>query len=566
MIRSTYRLPSLALGLLAAVQALPAAADPPTDGVTRLVAPVEIGPPHEAPGFDGMEAAAAAAAIWEAPQPDRPDRGREKPFLPQLASPAISAAAAGRDPSLPPPLPEPNPTAVRSGSLAPQALRFEITSHETLDDLDDRVDLITEPTAAGGSRLLLTGNHFAAVSHDGGASLEIMDPDTFLTPTREAYCCDQVSAYDPARDLLIWLVQYEQTRAGNFLRLAVSQGEDIGHGRWWEYDLDPGQFGEPEGRWFDFSDLVVGRDHLYLTTFVNDCDCEGRFVRSLAVRIPLDALARYDRFTAQGFTAEDSALRATRGAALAEDEPMAFAHHANTENLRVWLWYPDAPAPEPSLTVPVEPWVEVPPEAPVRQRWLARIDTSIVAAWADGRHAGFAWSAGPQEAPVEFPRPHLRVALFDLEELREAVRFGRPLTPLAEPHLWSGEVDYAYPSLSRDSAGYVGVVVHFAGDDGKPGLAVGLLIEPARVGDPWTWELAATATSTHPPEEGNWGDYLSMRPSADRPGWVTAGSSLEGSAGADGVRVHLVKFARRATSSRYTGRAEPGSSLSVRDR
>ena len=217
-------------------------------------------------------------------------------------------------------------------------------------------------------------------------------------------------------------------------------------------------------------------------------------------------------------------LRATRGAGA----EMVLATHASDEKLWLWRWPEDQAEPEtPPTEVFPEKWVE---PTDTGEAWLGRVDGILMAAWAHGDHLGFAWTAGRTMA---YPRPHVRVAILDRATF----------DVIAQPHLRSRTTDFAFPALAVNRAGTPGLSVHYDGDDGFPGHAVGVLLEPCTPGDPWRWDLVKVAESDGNPDGAAWGDYLSIvQDGADPDGWVTTGYTLD----ADGApRVHLVRFRSR---------------------
>ncbi len=123
-----------------------------------------------------------------------------------------------------------------------------------------------------------TGNWYASVSGDNGASYQHVDPrTTFPTtpaPFAGGFCCDQRVAQDPSRGLTIWYLQYLRTAMNttgtNGARIAVANGaENLLDNAWTYYDFSPASFGLPAAdRWMDFPNLEVSNNFLYATSNV----------------------------------------------------------------------------------------------------------------------------------------------------------------------------------------------------------------------------------------------------------------------------------------------------------
>ncbi len=73
---------------------------------------------------------------------------------------------------------------------------------------------VDEPsTASNGNAIFYTGNWYAALSTDGGATFQFVDPfNAFPDPPGMGFCCDQVVQYIPRIDTFIWLLQYSQNQ------------------------------------------------------------------------------------------------------------------------------------------------------------------------------------------------------------------------------------------------------------------------------------------------------------------------------------------------------------------
>ncbi len=136
----------------------------------------------------------------------------------------------------------------------------------------------------GGSIVFATANWVAAYSTNGGTTFHQLDPTTIFPNDAVGYCCDQIVQYVPSIDRFVWLLQ------GNGYRLAVASPAVAGRsgGTAWTYwNLTPDVFGQPSGTGFDYPDLSVGNNYLYISYDTGWPTCPPaatRGIRSYAYR------------------------------------------------------------------------------------------------------------------------------------------------------------------------------------------------------------------------------------------------------------------------------------------
>lgn len=387
-----------------------------------------------------------------------------------------------------------------------------------------KTDLISEPTAAiRKNSVLLTANEFAAFTSNVKTRVfEPVDPQRLFGPSPHGdFCCDQSVVYDKSRDLMIWLLQYDADREQNVLRLAVAQGRDIERKVWHFYEVSPQAVGGFSQRYFDFSSLTLGKNYVYVTTNIAPTGQTEKFDRGVVLRLSLEPLARYQALSYDAFSVDGLVeLRATEGATTT----MYWASHvfSPADTLRVFSW------PEESDSIrfsdaAVDPWRSVREGNPDFKVWLGRIDAAITAAWFARGRLGFAWTAGMDSS---HPRPHIRVAIFDQRDLANVVE---------QPHIWSNDFTYAYPSTAPNSQGIVGVTLQYSGDNIPPSHAVGVLRGSQ-------WSLVSTKKGSDAPmSHESWGDYLSIQP--DGQGWIATGYTLQRGRTAANVENLVIRFA-----------------------
>ena len=159
------------------------------------------------------------------PGPDVPDTAPSPPTVPSTpGAPTTANATRGMEAT-----PTSNLILVRNTTLGPEA-----DNHAASD--------VGEPSVAtNGNIVFYTGNWYAALSTDGGATFRYVDPfHAFPDPPGMAFCCDQVVQYAPKIDTFFWLLQYSENQAGaNLQRIAYATSTDILQNRWKAFDLTP---------------------------------------------------------------------------------------------------------------------------------------------------------------------------------------------------------------------------------------------------------------------------------------------------------------------------------------
>jgi hypothetical protein len=398
-----------------------------------------------------------------------------------------------------------------------------IVSTTVLDDAATgfQTGTVGEPAVAvSGRRVLVTGNWFASRSTDAGATWTPLDPFTELPPAAGGFCCDQLVHYVRSRRVWVWFLQYSARSGANVVRIAVSRTGAPGSWTWWDLaptDVDPAW----RDLWFDYPDLAESDEHLWLT--LNVYDRGDRWQRAVVLRFPLDDLVGRGELTRRSWsTTTAGSLRLVQGAG----STMWFTSHS-TDNRRLLLFsWDDGSTQVRSWSVPVSRWSEGPysSRGPGGREWLSRVDGRITGAWRGGGVLGVLWTAAPRAG-----RPHVYVRAVRVDEATMQVR--------DEPDLWSPHGAWAYPAAAVNRRGQVGVAAFFGGPS-HPAHAVGVLDERTLA-----WRTAVTATSTHGPLQGKWGDYLTVRPHPSRTtSWVASGYTLQGGTDRRNVDPHVVVF------------------------
>lgn len=378
---------------------------------------------------------------------------------------------------------------------------------------------INEPSAAAsGNNVFVTGNWFASKSTNGGTNFTLVDPFTALPSAAGGFCCDQIILYDPGRDIWIWILQYIASGGNNVFRVAISRGRSFGSWYWW--DFSPRNLNSAwTDMWFDYPDAAISANHLFIT--FNAFNAAGNWLRAFVFKLPLDNLKNATSLGYQWWsTTANGSLRLTQGAT----STMYFASHNGGTTLRVYSW-PDGSGTIASFDVNVSAYSAGPYSArgPGGVEWLGRTDSRITGAWLTGTRAGFMWTAG---AGAGRPLPYVRIAIVDT--------FTRSL--IEQPDIWNSSLAYAYPAACPNAQGVVGVSLFIGGGTIHPAHVVGFR-------DGSAWRLVITRSSTHGPNGGAWGDYLTCKryqPQSSE--WVASGYTLQGGTDRRNVEPQYVRF------------------------
>jgi len=383
---------------------------------------------------------------------------------------------------------------------------------------------IDEPSVStNGDEVLYTGNWYAAVSANGGGSFTYLDPYADFPASYGGFCCDQVTIYDPTRNITIWVMQYGTDAYGdNAERIAVADGQaGVLNNVWTYWDVTPQNAGWPTGYWFDYPQVALSSNYLYLTANVFNSSTSS-FAATEILRLTLDTLATggglsfsyFDNTSLSGFSPVSGATTT-----------LYFASHASTSMLAVFAW------PESTdwtgITVS-----DVPHSAfvygaagsmlctsPDSTNACGYGDSRVKGGWVAGGVIGFAWDAAQGSGGLGyFPYPYVHVARINQSTM----------TLLDEPVIWSSANAWVYPGISADGRGGVGVSLAYAGGGYYPGSTVLVRDDLS----PTTWQALAVRSGTSGPISDRWGDFLTVRPASGSGNtWVGTSFSLQGSCG-----------------------------------
>ena len=322
--------------------------------------------------------------------------------------------------------------------------------------------------------------------------------------------------------LWIWFLQFSSNSDGNIVRVAVSSTGKPGTWTWWDTspeDIDPAW----TKLWFDYPDLGETDHHLLLSFNVFSVNT-NQWKRAVVLRLPMQQLKERGELQRQAWSTDQfGSLRFTKG----QDSTAYFASLSYFDpSIEVFKWA-DINNTVTQASIAVSDWEDrsYHSAGPDGTPWLNRLDDRITGAWNANGILGFAWGAA---ADASYPHPYIRVVRINRDDM----------TLIDEPDIWNSDKAWAYPAMSPNRRGDVGVTAFCGGGSTHPAHAVGWLNEKAG-----SWDLAIGSISTHGPHNGAWGDYLDIQPDPTRKTyWLASGYVLNGGSSRANVEPRIVSF------------------------
>jgi PKD repeat protein len=432
----------------------------------------------------------------------------------------------------PPPSQPPPPALGRSegrDAAAAGLSYFTNTNFASSSPFNQSTETPEPSVATNGSIVFTTGNWYAGLSADGGRTFSYVNPYTDFPKANGGFCCDQVALYEPSRDLLLWRLQYVNDAAGNTIRLFVSHGaSNEASLRGVYYDFTPQNHGFAAGYWFDFGDLGLSANYLYMTANVF-APSGNQSAASIVFRIPLDGLAAGGSITWSYWTLTDvGSPKAVEGATTT----MYFTTHPSFSAVRLYrldeatqsLTYTDTS---------VSPFQGARGQAscpdPSGVDWCANSDSRVLGAWRAGGQIGVMWTAGQQ---TTFPFPYVQIAVLNESDA----------SLLQQNYIWSNQIAFQYPSVGLNAHGGLAGTIAYGG--GGRYASVGTWIADDLNGHtfaPLEYYQAVVGTSS--PAKPRFGDYFTTRQSSQYPGlWTTIAAAP--TLAAAGSEPHYILFGR----------------------
>lgn len=488
---------------------------PPAPGTAPLLQ--ATADPHSSGHFAHFDGQSGEISANETPPrlvPGAPVRGSLSPQNDGFGVAQIGSSASS-----------PAPGALQLLASDPPGVAFlHDTSLETTADFCNAVNCSLPPDTSGaddGQTVLATGNwkSFGALSTDGGASFQLLDPTTIFPsgPTfrlvggvmrklDNGLCCDQIVQYVPQIDRFVWLMQFcgtgaTCTQGTNKLRIAAATPGNLATGPWTYWDLSSATFGldTTQNPNMDYPDLAVGNNFLYMSV-----DNVGKGL--LVARIPLSEIGSSSTIHI-GFTKPSDSGVAYGGHLTQNVTTTAYwAGHYDNRTLRVfsmregddfYAW----------RDVGIGSWCNGNSSSttPGGANWLGGSggfpgssvlgSTRRVVPESGPTELWFAWTAGHAMASgtpgtCGFSQSHVQIAVVNAD--------GYGL--LRQMQVWNPSIAFGYPSLATNSAQEVGMSLGYGGASNDASHAVGF----------WG-DFVVYSTTTSDTSITRYGDYVTIR-------------------------------------------------------
>jgi hypothetical protein len=398
---------------------------------------------------------------------------------------------------------------------------------------------IAEPSGAsnGDGVVFVTANSYAAYSTDGGSNFTQLDPTAIFPADSVGFCCDQIVQYVPSIDRFIWLIQ------GTGFRLASASPEDIinsGGTAWTYWNLTPGVFGQPTGTGFDYPDLSVGNNYLYMSWNVGWPNCPaGCTSGHLIARTPLADIQAGGTIGIGYTNPSDSPM--AWGGHLSQNtlDEVFWAGHNNNSNMRVfslaensnmYFW----------RDIGISSWATggLSSTTPDGRDWLNKLSNfpsnAVIGLTRVGSQLWLAWSAGTDS---NFQQPHIEMVTLDLNN---------NFSKTQQVQIWNDSYAFAYPALATNACtSEVGLSFEYGGNGNYENHVVGF----------WG-DFVAYITTGSNVGTTRFGDYVTIRqepPTEDNPGNLFSAfgygiNSVPPPGTGAQTDVHYVSFGRPASS------------------
>ncbi|HUE85428.1 MAG TPA: hypothetical protein VMO26_05060 [Vicinamibacterales bacterium] len=416
---------------------------------------------------------------------------------------------------------------------ADEEVSFVRVSNEPLTFADTKGGIPWDPSGAsvdqarGAQVVFLTGNLYALLSTDGGATFTHLDPTTIFgnipldgMPEDQGLCCDMNLTYIPSLDRFVWVLHTFGSQVGvriveidgrrtrvpvngfNRLRVATATTQQViasGGTSWTYWDMTTVMFGFGKMAFLDYPDVSFTDQFLHIS--VNETNSGGLFV----IRVPLADVQSGGTINI-GYTDPNDGKSAfgARLAHQASDAAYWFGHVTDSK-VRIFEWLDNSNAYS-WRSRTINTWftgslTSIVPDGVTN--WLEANTTAIRGATVQGdvnvgggglRTILIAWNAG---SAGSFTQPYVR--LLPVTRLT----FGNiPLWVTGQSfQIWHPDVAFNHAHLATNSNGEVGVSVGAGGPGSHATPVAGF------VGDATLYVTGVSTTSLD-----RYGDYTAIRP------------------------------------------------------
>jgi hypothetical protein len=370
---------------------------------------------------------------------------------------------------------------------------------------------INEPShAAAGRNTFMTWNWWAAVSIDGGATWDGVNPFADFAD----FCCDQDVLYDRGRDMILWeRLGIPDANGNNVLKISRTNN---GGATWCTYSITGATVGFG-GNWYDYPKLATSNNYLYITA--NMFNAAGSFQRMLLMRWPLDAM---QSCSGVGFNFWTNTTGWSWEPVQGARQVMYLGDTQNSAGTFRVYSQPESNTTLSFIDRAIPAWTFTNGNAVCTTsngtNPCARADQRIVAAVVANNTSGgliengvltFFWNVAQGGS---FPKPYAEAASF-----RESDK-----AYIRRPFIWNSTYAWFYPSAAVNERGDIGGSIYLFGTALTP--YVYAFIDDDYNGDPPGWEVVSIATSSGGSSGNNWGDYSMTRPYY--PGGTAWGTSV----------------------------------------
>jgi hypothetical protein len=406
----------------------------------------------------------------------------------------------------------------------------------------DAAAACAEPSGAvtGGGVVFFSANWTAGYSTDGGHTFTLLNPTTIFPADAVGFCCDQIVQYVPSIDRFIWVLQGANFSGYHLAMASPATIVSSGGTAWTYWTLTPQLFGQPSGTGFDYPDLSVGNNSLYMSWDAG-IPCPSGCTQGFQVaRISLAGIQAGGTITIEFTHPGDGPSGVTWGDHLTQDtgDEIFWAGHDGNNQLRVFSLA------EGSNTyfwrdVAISSWANntLTSTTPDGRDWLAKNNNfpgnGVIGATRSGNQLWFAWSAGTDS---NFQQAHVEMVTLD-----RANNFN----PTQQVQIWNNSYAFSYPALATNACtGEVGLSFEYGGNGNYENHVVGF----------WGDFIAYITTGSDVGTD-RFGDFVTIRQAPatqPNPGNLFAAfgfgvNQVPGGRG-NNTDVHYVEFGRPASS------------------
>jgi hypothetical protein len=385
-------------------------------------------------------------------------------------------------------------------------------------------NVMESSTGIAGVYGFYTGNWFAARTNWGGFNWQYVNPFADFPN----FCCDQVTLYDEARDIFIWLrMGIPDANGENIFKLSISQKDALG---WWTYTVDTFWANE----WWDYPHIQLGAQYMYLSW--NVFSKAGYWTRTVMLMISLDDLAAASAISIPyAETTEYFTWVPVQGAY----HMMYWASNWGPypDGIGIWRISEDFISSGGSTGIfdfrlrHVPQWSFAQAHCPLSgpHNWLGRTDDRLLTGarysiYSDGiaeermpgrKVVGWWWNVAEGG---DFPLPYIDGAAFYEDDLTLLPGY------LGRPYIWGGDYYcFGFPSITPNKRQDLGAIFNFAHAGLGWAPRVGYSIADEYIHAPPGWSFYEVWNSRALPSDSVWGDYNTLREyEPTQKGWAGA--------------------------------------------